>query len=936
MLHSELSKLVGQLRSLTVQRIPDVQDTPILKTVDEARLQILQQSLRRHPCIYHYSRTVEEGQSILLDQLRECMFHLSLPVKGIGDTLEWINLLMEELEIERLGCVFSDPSTVVESYSQSLLEKLGCEQKPEYSQNDLSSACPWNVWLLLLSGPLARTPSLMYSRAAPKIANSTSNIRKNLLLLEEDVYDVDAWKRLLHEIDGFPLGTVRSVWLAATYFFPSCGTLVLWYLRKEILDCKSITSLSQSLSDDDARTAYKQYLRVLNTFYRHLPLCFDCRLYELFFGFIQEFIDPDKNSVIELYRIALHRDVGEHLLSTALWQGYITWKLPSISDMTERCEWKKNILLRMLKTPLKDLDSIKEMYDAFLLTEYRGRSTVEEKIESEKCYNRSRVAAQEISKFLSPIRMATEKNLFLPRPIRLENTAERHQYELDIWVHWYNILEYVKRPLSPGIGNSKADGERFLRFLFMRASCFPYQLDSWSDIATLCEDKNSGKEDMMVIPDPQRKMHVLRRVFHLSSFFLFHDLGMQLIQVDIASKCVSACDRAVPLLKEALLYHHKEVVVGIKHECPHLNVILEHLKSIAVLAISWMRLPLKQHNKFYIRLIARYVLHNVDFLSLCLGVIRTLLQSNRKVPLKVVFEPFHQFCYHWIELELVRNKATTEALMILTQWREPIALLLKSSNKIKCTAEECGADELFIKSCILIANASPQTRSSVISIADSLKVVIEERKVEERVFLRLYEQMLYIFFSPLVYQETCGRSVSETIQQRLLCKLSSPQRLNTTIFATSSVLTHFNFCRKTSGHKNSLIDSNKEPRGANEIIFPEESLWGNPDIKPLISSRVFARNNKRNPPRNEDTQSDKRQKTKIITNVTPILNVSVALQNLDELLSGPSKNTSFPVNKVESLIHHLPSIYTYNPPITENKEISLPWILRTMGACERL
>lgn len=935
MLHSDLSKLVSQLRSLTAQRIVDVQEAPIVKTVDEARLQILQQSLRRHPCIYHYSRTYEESEYILLDQLRECMFHPSAPVKGIGDTLEWINLLAEELEAERLSCVFADPSLAIDSYSHSLLEKLGYDQKPKYSQNDLSSACPWNVWLLLLSGPLARTTFSIHSRATVKVVNSTPSMRNYLLLLDDDIYDVEAWKRLLQEIDGFPLAAVRIVWLSATFFFPSCGTLVLWYLRKEIQDCRSSASLSQCLSDDDARIAYKKYLRVLNTFYRHLPLCMDCRLYELFFTFIQEFIDPDKDSLIELYRIALLRDVGEHLLSTSLWQGYITWRQTTIEDATEKLEWKKNIFLRMLRTPLKDLDKIKEMYDTFLLSEYRGRFSVEEKAEGEKRYNRSRAAAQEIAKLFSPIRAATEKNLFLPRPICLSNKSEGNQNEVEVWVHWFNLLEYIKRPLASDRGNSKEDGERFLRFLFMRASFFPYQLDSWSDIAILCRDKDVGNEDRMMKPDAHRKQQLLSRVLHWSSFFMHYEVGMQLIQAEIASKSTSAADLVVPLFKDALSYHHKEVVVGIQRECLHMDVILEHLKSIALLTVAWMRLPIKQNNRFYIRLIARYVLHHVDFLSLCMGVTRTLLQNNREVPLQIIFEPFHQFCYHWIELELVRNKATEEALLVLTQWSEHIILLLKSSKRMKCTAEACGADELFIKSCLLICSASPEAKSNVITIANSLQKTIEERDVEQTIFHKLFEGLLYTVYSPLQFEETC-ETVTDSVRQRLLCALSAPQRLNSDIFTVPLQTTRNNMLKKKSSSKSTHTITSENTTTQNEIVFPEESLWGTPETKQSVPPKVFTKYNHRSTSKLEENQLEKKPQTEYTHYSAPILNNSVSLPNLEDIMSNNHAIVSLPLNNVAKLIKELPSVYQYNPQYAAKKSISLLWLMQALQVSERL
>lgn len=935
MLHSELSKLVSQLRSLTGQKIVDAQEAPIVKTVDEARLQILQQSLRRHPCIYHYSRTFEESEYILLDQLRECMFHPSASVKGVGDTLEWINLLAEELEAERLNCVFADPFLATNFYSHSLLEKLGYDQKPKYSQNDLSSSCPWNVWVLLLSGPLARTPFFMYSRATVKVVNSTPSMRKNLLLLEDDVYDVEAWKRLLQEIDGFPLAAVRSVWLSATYFFPSCGTLVLWYLRKEIQDCKTSTLLSQCLSDDDARVVYKKYLRVLNTFYRHLPLCMDCRLYELFFTFIQEFIDPDKDSLIELYRIALLRDVGEHLLSTSLWQGYITWRQTTIVDPTEKLEWKKNIFLRMLRTPLKELDKIKEMYDTFLLSEYRGRFSVEEKADNEKRYNRSRSAAQEISKLIAPIRAATEKNLFLPRPIRPSNTAEGNQNEVEVWVHWYNILEYIKRPLASDRGNSKEDGERFLRFLFMRASFFPYQLDSWSDIATLCRDKDVGNEDRMIKPDAYRKQQVLWRVLHWSKFFLHYEVGMQLIQADIASRCTSAVDLVVPLFKDALSYHHKEVVVGIQRECSHMDVVLEHLKSIALLTVAWMRLPTKQSNRFYIRLIARYVLHHVDFLSLCMGVTRTLLQSNREVPLKIIFEPFHQFCYHWIELELVRNKATEEALLVLTQWSEHIILLLKSSKKMKCTAEACGADELFLKSCLLIASASPETKSNVITIAISLQKTIVDRDVQQTIFLKLFEELLYNFYSPLQFEETSG-TVTDSVRQRLLCALSAPQRMDSEIFTVPLQTNTNNVLKKKTSSRSNHPNTSGNTNSTKETVFPEESLWGTPEARQQLSPKVFTKYTQRNSNKIEENQLEKKRRTENSHYSAPVLNNSVTLPNLEDIMSNNHTAASIQLNTVDKLIKELPSVYQYNPQYAAKASISLVWLLHALQISERL
>lgn len=916
MLHGELSKLVNRLRLLTGQRISEEQPTVVVKTVDETVLQVLQQSLKRHPCIYHFSRTYEESRNIFLDQLKET-FASSTPIQGALETLEWINTVAKDLEIERISSVFEDPLVVIDRRVTSFLKKLGFDRQPQPNQNDLSYACPWNVWLLLLCGPLVNIYSSKDKRAEISILNSTTNIRRNISLIHSDVLDSEAWTSLLHELDGLPLPSVRSVWQAATYFFPSCGTLILWYLRKEIAELKNIPILSQFLSDDDAKKAYKCYLRILNTFYRHLPLCFDCRLYELFFTFIQEFVKPDRSSLLELYRICLQRDVGEQLTSTPLWNDFISVKmLPHANERNDgKVEWKKRILGRMLQTPLKDLDKVKEKYDLFLVSEYRGRLTPEEKAESEKSYNRSRAAAQELSKLMSVTRSLSENVLFLSRPIRLEESAEGTQNEIELWAAWYNIVEYVKRPfLSSG---SLKDFERLLRFLMMRAAIFPYQVDSWSEIAFYCLDNNQ------ITLEPQRKLYILQQVTRLSSLFLFHELSIQLLQVDLSTSVQSESEEYAVIFKDAIHFHRDEVLHSIKHECSNVHEAIQHLKSICVLSVAWMNLGLKQNNRFHVRLIARYILRTVDFLSLSLALTKVLVQQKKVSDPRDILQPFHIFCHHWIDLELVRNKAVDEAVIILNQWKEHISSLLKSMSKINCSTYSCGADELFIRSCVSIVQASPEKLSQVVSIASSLVNAIKSIDIEDKVFLGLFDGMCYSFFSPSKL-ENVQCSFSDSVRRRLECKFSAPQRVDSSLFNNSFYLSDV-VGRKAVHSK----DSQYAAAVSSDFTFPEESLWATPDN---TIPRFFSR--RRN--RDEEVHTEKKMRIEV-PNGRSILNVSTTISSLDELMNKKNSSVMVQLNRLELLISKLPGVFEYNPGANNSEQsVSSNWLLTTLQKCDGL
>lgn len=913
MLHGELYKQVSRLRELTGQKNSNVQHALEVKTVDDGTLQLLQQSIRRHPCIYHFSCTDAEAENLFFEKIKAA-FSSSATLTGAGKVLEWINKLSEDLEVERLTSVVTDPHRTIERYSEEFLHKLGFHGKPKYSQNDFSYSSPWNVWLLLLSGPLVQRHFVEDEKGPLEIANSTSKTRRFTVLLESDILNVDAWTGLLNEIDGFPLAAVRSIWLLALYYFPSCGTLCLWYLRKEISELSHSPSLSQCLSEDDAKKAFKSCSRILGTFYRHLPLCLDCRLYELFFAFLQQHVEPDQVSLLELYRVTLQRDVGEHLSSTPIWHGYIALKCTSIANSHDRREWKKKILLRMLQTPLKDLDEVKKSYDYFIVSEYRGRLSPEEKGEVEKSYNRSRAAAQELSKMMQIVRSLTEGSLFLPRPINLDSKLEGSQSEMELWVGWQGVLEYVKRRFV--LHESLLDFERYLRFLFMRASFFPFQIDSWSDIAECCK----------VIQFPGMESHrgasILNRVEKLSLLFMYNELGIQLLQVDLVKKFNHDASQCAMLLKEALLFHRKQLRFEIKIGCPDIDTSIEHLQAICVLGVAWMNLPRKQNTRYHVRLVARHIIHSVHFLTLSIALTREMIKSDRLTEIRRIFQPFHTFCFQWIELELIKNKAVDEALIILMQWKEQIALLLKSLTKRICiTAEFFGADELFLKSCGTIVQAAPEKFDEVVLVASDLKNIIQSNNIKNEVFLNLFDDMMYEHFSALNLK-TVSAPFQAPGRARLRCQFSAPQRVESFFLIPDSEFLH------PLSHVY-LNENSKQIHKTDDFAFPEEGLWNTPAA---VSNGLKYQKRRA---RDEDSTSSKKFRPEN-QNFLPVLNKATDLLSLDTLLEAGANAPSLPLNQLQKIIQRMPNEYQYCSNTLLNKKISATWLQSTLEKCHGL
>lgn len=903
----ELSKLVQRLRELTGQCFTDIQRVGYHKTISDDSIQFFQQSLRRHPCLFHFGRSKDEEKSIFFTQLKECV--TAPPCNNEhSKTLEWINALSDDLELERLSFVFSDPQSFNETCIFNFLEELGYEQKPDYNQNDLSYASPWNVWLPLLSGPLVSYQFRDDKRAIVTVPNATLTMKKHLGEINLNAHNVAAWKLLLREADSFPLAVVRSLWLAALYFFPSCGTLVGWYLRKEIDELSTMQKLSACLSEDDAKKVFKSSIRILNCFYRHLPLCFDCRLYEMFFEFIQTVVEPDVSSLEELYRVALHRDVGDHILSTNIWTGYVAIKASCFQDINTKREWKKKIYHRMLQTPLVGLERVKEAYDTFTTSEYRGRITPEEKYDIEKAYNRSRSAATDLAKLMTDagvcLDQQAETGLLLPKPVLIDEILSVSHSEIDVWAAWFNIIQTVKRSVSSSADTRQF--ERVLKFLFMRAAVFPFQLDSWFDIVFYCRASRNSI-------DQQRKVSILKRVVNFTSLFMHRELCIQLLQVDIAASYLKNQNVSL-LLRKALHFHCDEVLCFIGGTgCSH-QMAAEHLRSICILLVTWMKIQLTQGSRFHVRLIARYALHNIDFLSLSMGATRRLLKGEDPSLVSRMLHPFHVFCCHWIRLEILRNKAVDECLIILARWKDHILLLLKSLSKLHCSAECCGADELFIDCCRFVVKAEPSSMQTVMALVLDLENSVKGNEIEGKTFLPLVERMKYSLFAAPALQDMEDTLSAST---PLNCQFASPQRIDTNLFWSKSTSHEF-----TNANWMKVVTT---PSNSTEIKFPEESLWVTPTHPD--SATFFSK-------RKRDDESCKDQKRFCVECPGYVLNLSTNILSLEELVEQWTKGSHVSLKKLEGCITQLPGLFEYVPELSTGKRTSSQWILSALEQCD--
>ncbi|CBH18702.1 hypothetical protein, conserved [Trypanosoma brucei gambiense DAL972] len=706
--------------------------------IDEKCLLVIRQALCRHPALVAIHKTRDELKRQLMDQLQHTLQVENTVADDVGRMLVWMNETSEALEMERLSAVYSDVEQAFGEARQRMLDDLGIEALPEFSQYSVGDLSPWNVLFPLVTGPLLTLDESKYKRAEVQLPNPTPSMITDLIEVNKNVYSVSSWISLLNSLDEYPINAVRHVWHAATFFFPTSGPLVTYYLRKEINEVAKGRYLWDERHEDDAKETYRSYCRVLNCFFRHLPLCFSVELYRLFVDFLEVYIKPDDSGMENVFTTALQRDVGHCPASTDIWKKFLRWKGDKILDMYQRREWVRKLYIRMLRTPLQELQEVKEDYDYFVKTEYRGRPPPEGRVEER--FVRARAAVAELNKLMGSVggfssqssstRNLLPKALYLPRPVRLhvdgafdvrdEKEEHMHRSEVEAWLVWSTIIER-ESSTSAYAGIELFGYERVRFFLLMRTSIFPHEPLCWCNYADFCLEKQpllSERERRVMVRD------ALERV----SYLLPGNFYMRVAYCDYMLNNLGDPECAHRKMKELLMQQRNMVVDYVKGESlAGTNAVVSALEKVTLLSVNWMRwgsINREVTNTQFIRLVARFTMHRVDFLSLIMGVVRRAVRESKDFTPRRCQRAFNTFCHHWIRLELIRNGALVQALVILERWKDHLKMFVSSAKDKGWDLADCGVDEYFTSSCTDICHSDASVVSQVLGILEDLRLAL--------------------------------------------------------------------------------------------------------------------------------------------------------------------------------------------------------------------
>lgn len=1004
---TEIDDLVSRLRSITGYTAaapappPKATAVSVEKQLSSDSLLFLQQSLRRHPCFGVFGLARSEVDCQLLKQLDDAA--ATTPAASASDApaaVAWrlfINETADTLEAERLSGVFADTAQRLKRAQDDLFARLGVQTAPQLSQVGDGYPCPWNVLATLENGVLFTQDDFReFPKAHLRVPNATTGIQLQLQRIYDDTYHTLAWLQLLHKMMDFPVASVRSVWQAALYHFPTAAPLACVYLRLELAALARKTRLDACRAETDAKDVYKDYLRVLNIFYRHLPLVFSCELYSLFFAFATEYVQPDNTSLDLLFRTCLRRDVGMLPQSTKLWRHYLSWRSATIRDHNQRREWRKSVFHRILSIPLINLDEVKEEYDIFVSAEYRGRVAPDEKAEVESRLKRVKAEADDLSRlmyFFYPTewepasqRVTFPHTLFLARPLVVDGPLDPNsikdavlsRIEMDLWTSWHTLLQSVRRPLFPGSGGDILHYSRCRGFMTMMAAFFPHQPTLWMELVEFCAHQQpllSEKECFTSVA----------AAIELATMFHRRDVCVRLFIAHTYMADFAAAELAFRDIKESLLYLRGWLLHYIKEETATSatsEAVLEKLQHITVLAVNLMRMGYAQGDARHIHLAARLVMHEVEFLVLTMAVLRKLFKTNAIAVPGPHLRPFYTFCAQWILLVLIRSRVTASAVLIFQQWCEHLKVMLQSGKAKGWTCEECGLDELLLDTCSNLLTADAATRATVDATLAQLERIVGSGGIQPGDFIYLSRQLRHRFFLPYLPPPPADTS-DVLLTSKLLLPHAAPHRYDTVQFQcplprlspSSSDARAGEQAAEEKGQASASAPSASSPTvaagqdgnatdkpaelekaegaAAHPTTFPEESLWSSSlafrfSITP--TKPHFDRPRRGPFPGSGEAAADASKELPRVPTSGPsrlaVLTQSLHLPSLLDCLGTGRRSDGDrmraatklpPLDQLENLITELPSLYEYNPEVEEGgQEVSTEWVLRTLLSCEAL
>ncbi|ORC87488.1 uncharacterized protein TM35_000222870 [Trypanosoma theileri] len=913
--------------------------------IDQKSLLVIQQSLRRHPALVLIDKSRDELKKYLMDQIQDSLQSEASTHDDVGRLLGWINETSESLEIERLSAVYCDPEEVLNEIKQRTLGDIGFEKLPSLSQCNIGNLSPWNLLLTLVNGPLLTLNTTQYRRVEVHLPNPTPSMVGDLIKINGNIYTTTSWISLLNSLGDFPIKVVRHVWLAALFFFPTSGPMVVAYLHKEIDELSRRRNLADEKDEDDAKETYQAYCRVLNCFFRHLPLCFSVDLFRLFLTFLDNYIKPDDTTLDNIYKTALQRFIGHSPSSTDVWKTYIRWKSDRIHDTHQRREWVRKMYIRVLRTPLNGLQEVKEDYDFFLKAEYRGRPPPEGRLEER--FLRAKGAAVELNRFMGAGRSNSfgniqsgdmlPRSLYLPRPVKLSGNASTaiwgdkeeamRRLEVELWSQWTSLIDR-ETSSSAYIGMELFGYERMRFFLAMRCSFFPHQTFSWISYADYC----LGQQPLL--SEVERQV-MAKEFLEKACFLLMENFYLHVIYCDFMLRELGDPELAHRSIKQLIIQQRQLAIDYIKKEpLVTLEKAVTALENITLLSINWMRwgsLSGEITNTQFIRLVARFTMHRADFLSLIMGVIRRSSQEEKKFTPSRCQQAFNTFCHFWIRLELVRNQAYEEVIVILQRWKDHLKMFLSSAKNKGWSLVDCGLDDYFFSSCTDVCHSYPSAVQQVLEILNDLRntVVSSESFTLNEVesVVSNSRRLRDVFF-------VVDTDASTPISSNLPLSLTSVRLSGATV--PLQTYDHHFFSKETAWHEeNNYLSQIEEisdgiylrntPSQFPVEVIPDDARWASQI--PLKTSNASGSN--QSGPRTHSDHEVKPRKNKRPPNRRALVTESVVLKDLRSAIQTPgvTSGTNAALGKLQELLTmHLPSTYETDTLFNENT-VDVNWLL---------
>jgi hypothetical protein len=724
---------------------------------------MLNSSLAAHP-VFHIGLTRRARVDSYLRSVVSGIGELAVLVQSTAPppevlrTLNWTQLCAETLERHRLASIFqmkeADVAALIDSarnaaHHATIADDLVLPAGPSPFVDDSADAdssllpstpiqWPCSTEFHVLFGPLASADGVPLRQLA--VRNATDYFVTLAHQIQNDPYDTMSWRRVVMLALDMPVSQCRAVWEQACFLFPTCGSLIVAYLQREIdlLEGNAVFT-----DTDDVLVAKEQFtarLRVLNVFARHLMLCSSPALWLLFFAFVARFVDCVDASLDSMFRVALEKSAGPCVDSADLWIEYIRWRSGKISHIAARNQWVRRIYLRVLVLPIDNLARLRAAFDTVEGKDAYGNQKKQDEETELRMTAARQMAAERSSKF-EPMLCArflseTEEEFrsagsvieevnepFMPAPFvahlppfirhgstKAADAADAARTQAAMLLRWREIIASEMDINMSGSRLEKAHAQRIQFFLRMQCNYFPHIVTMWLDAASHASSSFTH-ELLRDRVERVREIYDAAEMFHPGSPLLLCAYAEFLMRERVddlraASELLAA--RAKRLSKQAA--------------SDPTGVAVEQL---VVLYVNWMRWT-RSYAEIsdaagLTRLVARHAVVDTGLLLIIMTAVKRFVKERpaRFTPVRH-FRAFNVFCNEWLRLEVIGLRNGASGLAVLQAWASHLSRMVLTTKSQQWTLRMCGVDETFLASCRLLCSAYPSCVSAVLRELDTI------------------------------------------------------------------------------------------------------------------------------------------------------------------------------------------------------------------------